>query len=72
MAKGITYQVEIDEQTGSPKEKVISDRRNKKLIPTLLNQGTIRMKVSGSYKPRLDRYHGRRMETKYNEGEDFG
>ena len=33
--KGITYQVEIDEQTGF-KEKVISESRNKKLIPTLL------------------------------------
>ena len=31
----ITYQVEIDEQTGF-KEKVISESRNKKLIPTLL------------------------------------
>ena len=33
--QGITYQVEIDEQTGF-KEKVISESRNKKLIPTLL------------------------------------
>ena len=33
--KGVTYQVEIDEQTGF-KEKVISESRNKKLIPTLL------------------------------------
>ena len=33
--QGITYQVEIDEQTGF-QEKVISDSRNKKLIPTLL------------------------------------
>ncbi|MFD0963368.1 DNA-directed RNA polymerase subunit beta' [Pseudofulvibacter geojedonensis] len=32
--KGITYQVEIDEQTGF-QEKVISESRNKKLIPTL-------------------------------------
>ena len=32
---GITYQVEIDEQTGF-QEKVISESRNKKLIPTLL------------------------------------
>ncbi|WGH27384.1 MAG: DNA-directed RNA polymerase subunit beta' [Candidatus Bostrichicola ureolyticus] len=32
--KGSTYQVEIDEQTGF-KEKVISELRNKKLIPTL-------------------------------------
>ena len=32
---GITYQVEIDEQTGF-KQKVISESRNKKLIPTLL------------------------------------
>ena len=33
--QGITYQVEIDEQTGF-KQKVISESRNKKLIPTLL------------------------------------
>ena len=32
---GTTYQVEIDEQTGF-QEKVISESRNKKLIPTLL------------------------------------
>jgi len=32
--QGVTYQVEIDEQTGF-KEKVISESRNKKLIPTL-------------------------------------
>ncbi len=35
--QGITYQVEIDEQTGY-QEKVISESRNKKLIPTLLIQ----------------------------------
>ena len=35
--QGVTYQVEIDEQTGF-QEKVISDSRNKKLIPTLLIQ----------------------------------
>ena len=33
--QGMTYQVEIDEQTGF-QEKVISESRNKKLIPTLL------------------------------------
>ena len=33
--KGISYQVEIDEQTGF-KEKVISESRNKKVVPTLL------------------------------------
>jgi DNA-directed RNA polymerase subunit beta' len=33
--QGITYQVEIDEQTGF-QEKVISESRNKKVIPTLL------------------------------------
>jgi hypothetical protein len=33
--KGVTYQVEIDEQTGF-KEKVISESRNKKIVPTLL------------------------------------
>ena len=33
--QGITYQVEIDEQTGF-QEKVISESRNKKLIPTLI------------------------------------
>ena len=32
--QGVTYQVEIDEQTGF-KEKVISESRNKKIIPTL-------------------------------------
>ena len=35
--QGISYQVEIDEQTGF-QEKVISESRNKKLIPTLLIQ----------------------------------
>ncbi len=41
--QGVTYQVEIDEQTGF-QEKVISESRNKKLIPTLLildNKGEI-------------------------------
>ena len=33
--QGITYQVEIDEQTGF-KEKVISESRNKKIIPSLI------------------------------------
>ena len=33
--QGVTYQVEIDEQTGF-QEKVISESRNKKVIPTLL------------------------------------
>ena len=33
--KGVTFQVEIDEQTGF-KEKVISESRNKKVVPTLL------------------------------------
>jgi DNA-directed RNA polymerase subunit beta' len=37
--QGVTYQVEIDEQTGF-QEKVISESRNKKLIPTLLIQDT--------------------------------
>ena len=32
--QGVTYQVEIDEQTGF-QEKVISDSRNKKIIPSL-------------------------------------
>ncbi|NER18456.1 DNA-directed RNA polymerase subunit beta' [Spongiivirga citrea] len=35
--QGVTYQIEIDEQTGF-QEKVISESRNKKLIPTLLIQ----------------------------------
>ncbi|GLB50944.1 DNA-directed RNA polymerase subunit beta' [Neptunitalea lumnitzerae] len=35
--QGVTYQVEIDEQTGF-QEKVISESRNKKIIPTLLIQ----------------------------------
>jgi len=34
LEQGLTYQVEIDEQTGF-QEKVISESRNKKLIPTL-------------------------------------
>ncbi len=33
--QGVTFQVEIDEQTGF-QEKVISESRNKKIIPTLL------------------------------------
>ncbi|MEE9362790.1 MAG: DNA-directed RNA polymerase subunit beta' [Cellulophaga sp.] len=33
--QGVTFQVEIDEQTGF-QEKVISESRNKKLIPTIL------------------------------------
>ena len=33
--QGVTFQVEIDEQTGF-KEKVISESRNKKIVPTLL------------------------------------
>jgi DNA-directed RNA polymerase subunit beta' len=37
--QGVSYQVEIDEQTGF-QEKVISESRNKKLIPTLLIQDT--------------------------------
>ena len=37
--QGITYQVEIDEQTGF-QEKVISESRNKKVIPTLLIEDT--------------------------------
>ncbi len=36
--QGVTYQVEIDEQTGF-QEKVISESRNKKLIPTLHIEG---------------------------------
>ena len=37
--QGVTFQVEIDEQTGF-QEKVISESRNKKLIPTLLVEDT--------------------------------
>ncbi len=37
--QGVTYQVEIDEQTGF-QEKVIMESRNKKLIPTLLIKDT--------------------------------
>ena len=37
--QGISYQVEIDEQTGF-QEKVITESRNKKVIPTLLIQDT--------------------------------
>ncbi len=36
--QGVTFQVEIDEQTGF-QEKVISESRNKKLIPTLHIEG---------------------------------
>ena len=36
--QGVTYQVEVDEQTGY-QEKVISESRNKKVIPTLLILG---------------------------------
>ena len=32
--QGVTFQVEIDEQTGF-QEKVISESRNKRLIPTM-------------------------------------
>jgi DNA-directed RNA polymerase subunit beta' len=35
LEQGVTYQVEIDEQTGF-QEKVISESRNKKLIPSLI------------------------------------
>ncbi len=38
LEQGITYQVEIDEQTGF-QEKVISESRDKKKIPTLLIMG---------------------------------
>ncbi|WP_310991720.1 DNA-directed RNA polymerase subunit beta' [Aequorivita marina] len=38
IVKGVTYQVEIDEQTGF-QEKVISESRDKKRIPTLLILG---------------------------------
>jgi DNA-directed RNA polymerase subunit beta' len=37
--QGVTYQIEIDEQTGF-QEKVISDSKNKKVIPTLLINDT--------------------------------
>jgi DNA-directed RNA polymerase subunit beta' len=37
--QGVTYQVEVDEQTGY-QEKVITESRNKKLIPTLLIMGS--------------------------------
>ena len=36
---GVNYQVEIDEQTGF-QEKVISDSKNKKVVPTLLIEDT--------------------------------
>ena len=35
IVQGVTYQVEIDEQTGF-QEKVISESRNKKVIPTII------------------------------------
>ncbi|MDA8686369.1 DNA-directed RNA polymerase subunit beta' [Robiginitalea sp.] len=37
--QGVTFQVEIDEQTGF-QEKVISESRNKRIIPTLLIQNS--------------------------------
>ncbi|HHC79335.1 MAG TPA: DNA-directed RNA polymerase subunit beta', partial [Flavobacteriia bacterium] len=37
--QGINYQVEIDEQTGF-QEKVISESKNKKIVPTLLIENT--------------------------------
>ena len=37
--QGLTYQVEIDEQTGF-QEKVISESKNKKVVPTLLIKDT--------------------------------
>ncbi len=37
--QGVSYQIEIDEQTGF-QEKVISESKNKKVIPTLLIQDT--------------------------------
>jgi DNA-directed RNA polymerase subunit beta' len=45
IVQGITYKVEIDEQTGF-QDKVISDSRNKKLVPTL----QIRDKKGGELK----------------------
>lgn len=44
--QGVTYQIEVDEQTGF-QEKVISESRNKKLIPTLkiLNKKSETLKV---------------------------
>ncbi|KAJ9583925.1 hypothetical protein L9F63_021735 [Diploptera punctata] len=46
LEKGVTYQVEIDEQTGF-QEKVITEVRNKNLIPTLkiLNEKNEELKV---------------------------
>ncbi|GIR12696.1 MAG: hypothetical protein CM15mP23_12710 [Cryomorphaceae bacterium] len=35
LAQGVTYRVEIDEQTGF-QEKIISETRDKKMIPTIL------------------------------------
>ncbi len=37
--QGVNYQVEIDEQTGF-QEMVITDSKNKKIVPTLLIEGT--------------------------------
>ena len=37
--QGVTYRVEIDEQTGF-QQKVISETRNKKMIPSILIQNT--------------------------------
>ena len=48
LAQGITYRVEIDEQTGF-QEKVISETRDKKMIPTILVKSTGKKGEAKSY-----------------------
>jgi DNA-directed RNA polymerase subunit beta' len=48
LAQGITYRVEIDEQTGF-QEKVISETRDKKMIPTILVKSTGKKGETKSY-----------------------
>ena len=48
LAQGITYRVEIDEQTGF-QEKVISETRDKKMIPTIIVKSSGKKGVVKSY-----------------------
>mgnify|MGYP002151121374 FL=1 len=48
LAQGITFRVEIDEQTGF-QEKVISETRDKKMIPTILVKSSGKDGITKSY-----------------------
>ena len=48
LAQGITFRVEIDEQTGF-QEKVISETRDKKMIPTILVKSSGKDGIAKSY-----------------------